>query len=436
MVKIYFGKLIALALLLVSLSCQPADTNEQTEDQAAASTVTNNQLTDAEKAAGWELLFDGKSMDQWRVYKKEAVQGWAVEAGEMIALGEEGQEGHGNDIISKEQFENFELALEWKISKGGNSGIFFNVVEEGGFNSVYETGPEYQLIDDVGFPAKLQDWQASGANYAMHPPAKAASKPQGEYNQSRIVVLNGHVEHWLNGEKVVEYNLWTPEWDSLVRTGKWKEFSGYGQARKGHIALQDHGNKIWFRNIKVKKYESQSLFNGENIDGWEIYGTEKWYVENGNLICESGPDKAYGYLATNDGFKDIDLSLEFKQEADGNSGVFFRSSIEGTKITGWQAEVAPPGHNTGGIYESYGRGWLIQPDSILDQALKMGDWNQMRVQVVDDQVTTWLNGQKMIQFQDEKIGEAAGQIALQIHDGGGIKVRWRNINVLTPVNTQ
>ena len=172
-----------------------------------------------------------------------------------------------------------------------------------------------------------------------------------------------------------------------------------------------------------------SLFNGKDLSGWNIHGTEKWYVEKGELVCESGPDKGYGYLGTKATYKDFDLTLEFKQEANGNSGVFFRSSIEGAKITGWQAEVAPPGHHTGGIYESYGRGWLIQPKDGLDKSLKMGAWNTLRVRVVGDEVTTWLNGAQMITLRDEKIGKSTGQIALQIHDGGGIKVRWRNIRL-------
>lgn len=179
----------------------------------------------------------------------------------------------------------------------------------------------------------------------------------------------------------------------------------------------------------TKNAKSVSLFNGEDLTGWEIYGTEKWYVEDGLLICESGPDQEYGYLATVKSYKDFELSLQFLQEANGNSGVFFRSSIEGTKISGWQAEVAPPGHDTGGIYESYGRGWLIKPDKTLDKHLKMGEWNTMKIRVVGDQVTTWLNGQEMISLNDEKIGKASGQIALQIHDGGGIKVKWKNINL-------
>ncbi len=172
-----------------------------------------------------------------------------------------------------------------------------------------------------------------------------------------------------------------------------------------------------------------SIFNGRDLEGWRVHGTERWYVEDGELVCESGPDKQYGYLATEKAYKDFDLTLEFRQDADGNSGVFFRSSIEGTRITGWQVEVAPPGLYTGGIYESYGRGWLIQPDPDRDAALRMGEWNTMRVRVVGDQVTTWLNGVQMIDLVDAKIGSATGSIALQIHDGGGIRVRWRNIRV-------
>ncbi|NJK84521.1 MAG: DUF1080 domain-containing protein, partial [Saprospiraceae bacterium] len=179
------------------------------------------------------------------------------------------------------------------------------------------------------------------------------------------------------------------------------------------------------------KPKSISLFNGKDLTGWKIHGTEKWYVNNGQLVCESGADKGYGYLATERSFNNFDLTLEFKQEANGNSGVFFRSSLEGTKITGWQAEVAPPKNNTGGIYESYGRGWLIQPKPSLDSALKMGEWNTMRIRVVGDEVRTWLNGVQMIHLKDEKIGQATGQIALQIHDGGGIKVNWRNIQLIT-----
>ncbi|QEC67208.1 DUF1080 domain-containing protein [Panacibacter ginsenosidivorans] len=172
-----------------------------------------------------------------------------------------------------------------------------------------------------------------------------------------------------------------------------------------------------------------SLFNGKDLAGWNIHGTEKWYVENGEMICESGPDKQYGYLSTEKNYKNFILTLKFKQEANGNSGVFFRSSIDGVKISGWQAEVAPLGQHTGGIYESYGRGWLIQPKPEDEKYLKEGDWNDYKIEVKGDEVTTWLNGHQMIYIKDAKIGEGVGFIALQIHDGGGIKVRWKDIKI-------
>ncbi len=172
-----------------------------------------------------------------------------------------------------------------------------------------------------------------------------------------------------------------------------------------------------------------SLFNGKDLSGWNIHGTELWYIEDSLLVCESGPEEKYGYLSTENFYDDFIFTLEFKQEANGNSGVFFRSILEGTKISGWQVEVAPPGNDTGGIYESYGRGWLIKPDPKKDKALKMGDWNQMKIKVVGDKVTTWLNGTKMISLTDEKIGSGKGSLALQIHSGGGIKVKWRNLKL-------
>lgn len=180
----------------------------------------------------------------------------------------------------------------------------------------------------------------------------------------------------------------------------------------------------------TKAQKKQYLFNGKDLSGWTIHGTEKWFVQNGELICESGPDKQYGYLSTNKAYKNFELTVHFKQEANGNSGVFFRSSIDGVKISGWQVEVAPKGMHTGGIYESYGRGWLIQPDAGHEKYLAVGEWNTMKIRVVNDEVTTWLNGHEMINITDEKIGKGEGFIALQIHDGGGIRVRWKELEIV------
>ena len=182
-------------------------------------------------------------------------------------------------------------------------------------------------------------------------------------------------------------------------------------------------------SVLTNAQTSETLFNGRDLTGWTVNGTEKWYVQNGELVCESGPDKQYGYLTTKKEYKNFELSLEFKQESNGNSGVFFHSSVDGTTVSGWQAEIAPAGKNTGGIYESYGRGWIAVPAPEKGKHLKEGQWNKLVVRVKGSEVKTWLNGHDMITLDDARIGEATGSIALQIHDGGGVKVRWRNLSV-------
>ena len=206
-----------------------------------------NTLTTAERAAGWRLLFDGTTTAGWHVYGAGAVVGWDIADGALIALGQ----GGGHDIVTNDEFENFDLLIDWKLSARANSGIFFNVVEQG-HEAIYASGPEYQLIDDDGWPSRLEDWQRTGANYAMHPPLARAAKSVGEWNHTRIFVNRGHVEHWLNGVKTADYQMWAPEWEKLRAAGKWKDFPGYGRAKKGKLGLQDHGNKVWFRNIKVR----------------------------------------------------------------------------------------------------------------------------------------------------------------------------------------
>ena len=399
--------------------------------------TAHNQLTEAEKADGWELLFDGETLDNWRDYNgQELTIPWFVEDGTITAKGD-GSDETGY-IVTKKEYENFILTWEWKIADQGNSGVLYHVVENPKFKVPYVTGPEYQLIDELNFPEPLEAWQKTAADYAMHTtdPAKTTIKPAGEWNTSKIVFDNGHVEHWLNGEKVVEFEAWTDDWHARKNSGKWENAPEYGLATKGAICLQDHGSAAWFRNVKVKELPNKTkevkLFNGTDLTGWEAYGTEYWYVEDGMLICESGPDKEYGYLATRNYYHNFDFSVDFKQESDGNSGVFIRSFVEPVAlVNGWQVEVAPMGHGTGGIYESYGRGWIAQINDEQQKVLKEGEWNTLRIRLVDDQITTWLNGEEMVNLTDEKIGNGKGRIALQIHDGGGIKVLWKNFDLKT-----
>ncbi len=402
-----------------------------------ACSVEHNVLTPEEKAAGWELLFDGATLDGWKDYNgKTLTQPWHVVDGCIQAKGD-GSDGSGY-IVTNKEYENFELAWDWKLSKAGNSGMLYHVVERPEFKVPYVTGPEFQLLDDVNFPDPVEDWQKCGVDYAMHLPdyTKMHVNPAGEWNNSKIVFDNGHVEHWINGEKILEFEAWTDDWHARKNSGKWTMAPEYGLSKSGVLCLQDHGYPASFRNLKIKelprKNKEVSLFNGKDLTGWEAFGTELWYVEDGMIICESGPEKKYGYLATRNYYDNYDLTVEFKQEADGNSGIFVRSFIEPeAKVNGWQVEVAPKGRDTGGIYESYGRGWLIKIEDAKEDILKPGEWNTMRIKVNGDNVTTWLNGQEMVNFTDAKIGKGKGRIALQIHDGGGIKVLWRNLNLKT-----
>ncbi len=395
-----------------------------------------NKLTEQEAADGWVLLFNGKTLDGWRDFKGDTVikAPWVAEKGILTSLGK-GSDSTGY-IVTEKQYENFIIAFDWKISNGGNSGLLYHVVERPEYKVPYVTGPEYQLIDDAGFASPIEDWQKAGSDYAMYvcDPAKKVLEKAGDWNTSKIVFDNGHVEHWLNGQKVLEFEAWTDDWFARKGSGKWDNAPEYGLARSGHFAVQDHGSRAWFRNMKIKelprKPKQESLFNGKDLTGWDLYGTELWYVEKGELICESGPDKEYGYLGTRKYYDDFDLSLEFKQEANGNSGVFIRSYIKkGVEISGWQVEVAPPNHDTGGIYESYGRGWIHQIPDEKENILKEKEWNTMRIKVAGDKITTWLNGEVMTDLTDKKIGQGKGRIMLQIHSGGGIKVRWKNINL-------
>ena len=201
----------------------------------------------------WISLFDGKSLAGWHGYNKTGtVTNWDIENGALVCLGA-AADAHGGDIASDATYENFELKWEWKIDKGGNSGVMYHVVEGEKYHAPYETGPEYQMIDDIDFPEKLEEWQKTGADYAMNlTNDKKKVKPVGEWNTSKIVFNKGHVEHWLNGEKIVEFTAWDAKWQKEKAEGKWKDYPDYGNAKKGLIALQDHGHKAYFKNIMIR----------------------------------------------------------------------------------------------------------------------------------------------------------------------------------------
>jgi hypothetical protein len=245
MKKILSFLLLVIALILPSgkVTCQPSG--------------NVNVLTADEKAQGWTLLFDGKTFAGWKGYNKEAIPArWIVKDGVLQTSGEKQHikkdEELTGDIITVDQFENFELSWEWKMSPQGNSGVIYHVVE-GKYPETFATGPEYQLLDDKGWPEKLHDSQLTGSDYDMYPATNATLKPLGEWNKSLLKINGAHVEHWLNGTMVVQYELWSDDWRAKVKTSKWVGYPDYGLSKTGHIALQYHGAEVCFRAIKIKK---------------------------------------------------------------------------------------------------------------------------------------------------------------------------------------
>lgn len=209
-----------------------------------------NALTPGEQADGWRLLFDGKTTGGWRGYRQKSMpEGWKAVDGALTRV------GPATDILTIDEFGDFELTVDWNLSAGGNSGILYRVTEDEDLS--WKTAPEFQVIDNA-YREPLKPGQLAGANYDLHPPSRDATKPIGTWNETRIVARGSHVEHWLNGVKVVEYELWSDDWQKRVQASKFKDLPRYARAKRGHIALQDHGDRVAYRNFKIREIKGGS----------------------------------------------------------------------------------------------------------------------------------------------------------------------------------
>jgi len=257
---------VAAALLpFLGLACQGGEGGADSASSAgAASTAVQestapNTLTAEEVAAGWQLLFDGKTTEGWRGYNREAFPeaGWGVEDGDLVVMASDGsEEGLGGDIVTEAAFTDFELAFDFLVTPEGNSGVFFRVREDPEL-TLWQVAPEYQVLDDsayVGLEGFDPRTHFTGDNYDLHAAEVRAANPIGEWNHGRILVDGTHVEHWLNGQKTVEYELFSPEWEALVAQSKFAPYEAYGRAPSGHIGLQDHGHELRYRNIKIRPF--------------------------------------------------------------------------------------------------------------------------------------------------------------------------------------
>jgi Domain of Unknown Function (DUF1080) len=239
---------LPLAVFLFACGSQPkTETTEATTEITAAV-----QLTEQQKAEGWRLLFDGQTTNGWKIFKDRKNNSWEVADGILHCKAPSevaGVENERSDLMTTEQFENFEFSVEWKIAAQSNSGIIFRVTEE--YEQPYFTGPEYQLIDDAGYPQE-KDVHFTAANYDVHAVPAKKMNPVGEWNTTKIVAQGNHIEHWLNGEKVLEYEIGSEDWTKRKNASKWKDVVGYCVPKKGSIDLQDHGGEAWFRNIMIR----------------------------------------------------------------------------------------------------------------------------------------------------------------------------------------
>jgi hypothetical protein len=240
-------------LLEIAREAIAAHVNRQSQSQSQS--AIRNPQSAISSPGPWRALFDGHSLDQWRGYKSQTMPaGWRIEKGALV------KDDRVPDIISKDEFGDFELELEWKIGEAGNSGIFYRGIEDADYKGapnndrIYTTGPEYQLLDDIKAQDNKTRLTCAAAAYGLYPSPEGHLKPVGQWNKTRIIARGAHVEHWLNDVKVVEYELWSADWEAKVMAAKFKDWPKFGRAKRGHIGLQgDHEGPLGFRNIRIRE---------------------------------------------------------------------------------------------------------------------------------------------------------------------------------------
>jgi len=401
-----------------------------------------NTLTKAEKQAGWKLLFDGKTTEGWRGYRKQTLPpGWKVVDGVLARVrggaGGKGA-GGGDDIVTTEEFENFDLHLEWKTVAKGNSGVLYHVSEEP--VTAWHYAPEVQILDNTAHPGRSPK-QLAGACYDLYAPAKDATRPVGQWNHMRILVQGAHVEHWLNGGKIVEYELWSEDWNRRVARSKFKNRPKFGTIKKGPICLQDHSDRIEFRNIKIRPLPADatpaaavSLFNGKMFDGWEG-NLAHFRIEDGAIVGGSLKEKIprNEYLCTTKAYGDFELRLRFKLvDGVGNAGVQCRTKRipNHHMVIGYQADIGLK--QWGAIFdESRRRKVLAGPDAeTMAKAMKAADWNDYVIRAQGPRIQLWLNGVQTVDYPDpDATVDRTGIIGLQVHGGAPSEIWYKDLTI-------
>ena len=398
------------------------------------------ELSPAEQEAGWELLFDGESTEHFRGFKKEGFpeQGWIVEDGALRHVAGSG----GGDVITKKMYRDFELAFEWKVGPGANSGIMYRTTEDEG--ATWRTGPDYQVLDDDRHSDGRNPKHGAGALYGLLVAEGKELEPVGEWNTGRIVLIGNRLEHWLNGKRVVSTFLNDPAWDELVAKTKFRSMPNFGKRSAGHIAFQDHGDDAWYRAIKVRDLsgagEARQLFNGKDMEGLTHHlnsgglAEDTWSVTSeGILVCTGHPA---GYIRTTEDFTNYVLKVRWRfnpiTRKGGNSGVLLRVIGE-DKV--WPRSIeAQLRHQQAGdfwnidkypmsVVESRTRGRNTVRTSTNEKPI--GEWNEYDITVVGGDVVLRVNGEILNQAWD--CLETPGKIAFQSE---GTEIHFAEISIV------
>lgn len=387
--------------------------------------------------AGWTTLFDGKSTSAFRGFKKDEfpARGWTIEGDALRKVAGAG----GGDIITREQYRDFDFEFEWKVAEGANSGVMYRSTES--LSTPWQTGIEYQVLDDAKHPDGRDPRTSSAAFYALIAGQGGKLAAVGEWNRARIVAHGSKIEHWLNDVKVASADLASDDWTQLVAASKFKSYESFGKAHHGHIVLQDHGDDVWFRRLRIRRLEPPveaageriELFNGRNLDGWKAFlpngadpaGT--WSVEEGVLVCTGTPS---GYVRTTTPYLNYVLDVEWRfdpAKGGGNSGVLLR--VQGDdKVWPRSIEAQLMSTRAGDIWNIDAFPMWVPPSRTNGRQTKhthaaekpLGEWNHYRITAAGGHVVLAVNGQVLNEAFD--CAELAGPIALQ-SEGAEIHVR-------------
>ena len=392
---------------------------------------------------GFTKIFDGETLAGWTNAAGKPVEegGWVAEDGILHRAGKSG------DLYSAQEYGDFELRWDWKISTKGNSGVKYRVTKYGNAN----LGPEYQVLDNEHPDGKLTVKRQAGALYDLFPNSVEDSvRPVGEWNASSIVAKGPRLIHYLNGNIVVDVTVGSDEWKAALAASKFKGMPNFATNSSGRIFLQDHGDEVWYRNLEIKELDSgwTSLFNGKDLDGWSVKsGKAKYTIEGDAIVGTTEDGSPNSFLTTDAQYDNFELEFDVKVHNSLNSGVMIRSLLKdldkdeyGGRIFGPQVEIEASGKNgaeSGYIYgEATGRGWLTPKDKLIPhKIMKDGEWNHFRIVADGPNFKTWINGEPVSDLTDEEIFKThpKGHIGLQVHGIGKAKgpytAAWKNIKI-------